>query len=67
MAGFSYTVKKMPRMTMHVSIKMSRLLRFRLWLGCQFLRLAGAVMNCDVIFEKDDEQGIADGECNRAG
>lgn len=55
MAGFSYTVEKMPQMTIHVSIKMSRALRFRLWLGCQFLRLAGAVMNCDVILEKDDE------------
>ncbi len=55
MAGFAYTVKKMPQMTMHVSIKMSGAVRFRLWLGCQLLRLAGVVMNCDVIFEKDDE------------
>lgn len=55
MAGLAYTVEEMPRMTMHVSIKMSRSLRFRLWLGCQLLRLAGIVMNCDIIFDKDDK------------
>lgn len=55
MAGLSYTVDKMPQMTLRVSIKMSRSLRFRLWLGYQLLRLAGTVMNCDIIFDKDDE------------
>ena len=54
MAGFSYTVKEMPQMTLYVSLRMSRVVRFRLWLGCQVLRLAGAVINCDIIFEKVD-------------
>lgn len=51
----TYTMREIPPNTLTVTVKLSRVFRFRLWLGIQLIKAAGVMLNSEIVMEDGDE------------
>lgn len=52
-SNLDYTLHKLPKATLTVTVRFSRRLRPRMWLASKLMALAGRVAGCDVIVEQE--------------